>query len=575
MARDQPHPLSDVWTARSMCCSPWKVLWIHSHFWLTPFLLGALRKPVEQQLWKVPVQLGAEREGARFAELRRKKPKQRLCCALAEAYWPQWAHAGGWYIVWCFCAGYQPFAVRDFLLFLSTPSMPLWHGLLIVAIFSVTLVGYLYTINIKFSLLVENGVAMRSALVVALAEKSLRLSSSASADEGSLGNLMSNDTETVFEMQLFLHYLWASSAFVVVVVSLVLNEIGPSGLVGFALLLLAVILQALLGKCVGARKRRMLAETDARTSFFAECIQGIEIIKLCGWEAPFAARLERARRAELKELRCTLVLRALMRTINFLLAPFVGFVTLWVYVALGNTLSLETSFMTLSFFNILRFPLLLIPHAVALLFEGVVSVERIERFLQLPEHDSSREGGGKRGEAVLLDGAVLRIDAETIAWGNADGVEARAAATDARSDFALRNLRLVVPSGGLVGVVGAVGAGKSLLCHACLGEAPALHSSCSDRGGGSGRGVRRAGGDCIAYQAQASLCYFTVTFHANPAHKLTCESCSGEPNSKCDARRERSDGCSTRRVERRITLCRVVGCLPRRGRAPPAGRDCK
>jgi ABC-type multidrug transport system fused ATPase/permease subunit len=515
-ARDRPHPLSGVWTARSICCRSWRVLWILSHFWLTPFLCKALHVPVSRDdIWRVPEQLGAEREGARFAALRRRKPNQRLYRTLAEAYWPQWAHAGMWYIVWCFCAGFQPFAVRDFLLFLSTPSAPLWHGLLIVAIFSASLVGYLYTINIKFSLLVENGVAMRSALVVALAKKSLRLSSAARTDAGSLTNLMSNDTETIFEMQLFLHYLWASSAFVVVVVALVLNEIGPSGLVGFALLLLAVPVQALLGKCVGARKRRMLAETDARTGFFAECLQGIEIVKLCGWEAPFAARLERARRAELQELACTLVLRALMRTINFLLAPFVGFVTLWVYVALGNTLSLETSLMTLSFFNILRFPLLLIPHAVALLFEGVVSIERIERFLLLPEHESAPdegraddgEGDGELDEAVALDGVVLRIDAEAIAWGNADGAEESAAAAGARCNFALRNLRLDVLSGALVGVVGAVGSGKSLLCHACLGEVPARRSG-GGGGGGSGggsSGVRRAGVHrVIAYQAQAS-----------------------------------------------------------------------
>ena len=523
------HPLDEVWTVRSLCCRPWRLLWIHSHFWMTGMLCKAAFTPLEsQQVWDVPQHLRAAYQGERFESLRRRKPQQRLACALIELYWPQWVHAGSHYLIWCCCAGAQPFLVKEFLRFLASPGEEFWYGLILVGIFGLTLVGYLYAINIKFSLLVENGVAMRSGLVVALSEKSLRLGRTASNDEGAVTNIMSNDTEAIFEMQLFLHYLWASVAFVIIVTALIVREIGPAGLVGFALLLLTMPLQASLGKCTGVRKRRMLGHTDARTGFLSEVLHGIEIVKLCAWEDPFAARLELTRRAELRELTCALILRAIMRTTNFLLAPIVGFVTLWAYASFGNELTLETSFMVLSFINILRFPLLLIPHAVALLAEGLVSIQRIESFLVQPEHEHVVVVGGDDDEE--LSGAttrtvVFRIDAATIDWGGGDAPAACAAAAAASSaaavaadspsqeescEFVLRDIRFSVHAGALVGVVGAVGSGKTTLLHACLGE---MRTQVAEKRDAAVDAVQHFGGafpnatgarPIIAFQSQAS-----------------------------------------------------------------------
>ena len=69
----------------------------------------------------------------------------------------------------------------------------------------------------------------------------------------------------------------------------------------------------------------------------------------------------------------------------FIAPPLVGFVTLAVYVALGNELTLATAFSTLSYINIVRFPLLLIPMAFSLLGEGRASFRRLESFLEQEE----------------------------------------------------------------------------------------------------------------------------------------------------------------------------------------------
>ena len=63
-----------------------------------------------------------------------------------------------------------------------------------------------------------------------------------------------------------------------------------------------------------------------------------------------------------------------MRSIVFVAPTLVPFVTLASFSAFGNELTLEKTFLTISFISILRFPLLLIPQSYAYYFE--VSVTR-------------------------------------------------------------------------------------------------------------------------------------------------------------------------------------------------------
>ena len=105
----------------------------------------------------------------------------------------------------------------------------------------------------------------------------LQVSHSESATVGEATNLMSNDCERIYEAQLFLHYMWASPAYVVVVLVLATRSIGPAALVGFGLLVLLLPLQIHLGRSAGKAKRTMLPETDARTELFTQILSGIQV----------------------------------------------------------------------------------------------------------------------------------------------------------------------------------------------------------------------------------------------------------------------------------------------------------
>ena len=78
--------------------------------------------------------------------------------------------------------------------------------------------GYLLFINWKFHSLSRMGCKIRGMLMSALFEKALRLHvCAADTSAGSWTNLVSNDTERLFEAGMFLHYLWLSVFFVMTV----------------------------------------------------------------------------------------------------------------------------------------------------------------------------------------------------------------------------------------------------------------------------------------------------------------------------------------------------------------------
>jgi ABC-type multidrug transport system fused ATPase/permease subunit len=224
-------------------------------------------------------------------------------------------------------------------------------------------------------------------LMAALFEKALRLHSCApSATAGSCTNLVSNDTQRLFECYQFLHYLWLSVTFVFTVVGFLYSIIGPAAFIGFFGLCLMVPLNAFSARSIGAHKRDMLVWMDARTNLISQILNGIQAVKAWGMEAAFAQRIEEMRAQEMHHLGRVNYLTALLRSALFCAPTLVSVITLVCAKWLGQPLSLSVVLETMAYLTVLRFPLLLIPRALALLMEARVSIRRIEAFLLQVRH---------------------------------------------------------------------------------------------------------------------------------------------------------------------------------------------
>jgi len=396
----------------------------------------------------------------------------RLTSLLIHFFWKRWLLAGLSYICWCVCALLQPEIVAWTASYLShdnataTATAPLFNNdnaWTLPLLLFVCGIGYAWSINIKFHILSRLGVQAKAMIQSVLIGKALRLHvNTQTSGIGAWTNLVSNDTEQIAQAMMFLHYLWLSVGFVLIVVVLMVLTVGVAALLGFGILLLLLPLNGMVSSWIGSRKSQMLKETDQRTNLVAQMLQGIEVIKSWGMESAFEERIGCVRSKEMVHLSIIHYMRIFLKTALFAVPTLVAVVTLHVArVWFRHPLNLVICLKTLSYLNILRFPLLLIPYALSLLFEARASIARIETFLDLPECpaveqdgslDSGRGIGDDEKQQIVLDNASL-------SW-----------STLSSSPDILSDISFCANEGELVGVVGPVGCGKTLLLHGLLNE---------------------------------------------------------------------------------------------------------
>ncbi|XP_010191647.1 PREDICTED: canalicular multispecific organic anion transporter 1, partial [Mesitornis unicolor] len=198
---------------------------------------------------------------------------------------------------------------------------------------------------------------------------------------------------------------------------------------------------------------RNMKNKDERMKIMSEILNGIKILKLFAWEPSFEKRVNEIRACELKDLLNFSYLQSIS-TFVFTCAPFlVSLASFAVYVLVdeNNILDAQKAFTAISLFNVLRFPMAMLPLVLSSLVQTNVSTARLERYLGGEDLDTSAIHHNP------IAGSAVRFSDATFAW-EQDG------------NAAIRDVTLDITPGSLVAVVGAVGSGKSSLVSAMLGE---------------------------------------------------------------------------------------------------------
>ncbi|XP_046989234.1 ATP-binding cassette sub-family C member 4-like [Schistocerca americana] len=325
------------------------------------------------------------------------------------------------------------------------------------------------------------GMRVRAACCSLIYRKSLRLSRTALGETaaGQVVNLLSNDVSRFDLVSVFIHHMWAAPLTAIICMYFLYNEIGVAGFVGVAVVFVVVPIQAYTGKLSAIFRRRTAFKTDERVRLTDEIISGIQVIKMYAWEKPFSKMIEAARRAELKVVIKTSYIRGIFMTFNLCTTRLALCCTLITYVMLGSDLTADKVFVVLTYFNILAQTMsMMFVRGVAEIAEALVSVKRLQTFLMNEEyvmntsklsivqngvsHDYDKEEKEEE-EAVIMESVTAK-------W------------VDTLSENTLEDVNLRVHQGQLVGVVGLVGAGKSSLLQALLGELPVKEGICKING---------------------------------------------------------------------------------------------
>uniref|UniRef100_A0A8B9YLC7 Multidrug resistance-associated protein 4-like n=1 Tax=Bos mutus grunniens TaxID=30521 RepID=A0A8B9YLC7_BOSMU len=271
---------------------------------------------------------------------------------------------------------------------------------------------------------------------------------------GQIVNLLSNDVKRFDQVTTFLHYLWVGPLQAIAVTALLYMEIGISCLAGMAILIILLVLQSCFGKLFSSLRSKTTALTDDRIKTMSEVITGIRTIKMYAWEKSFVELITTLRRDEISKILKSSYLRGMNLAIFFAASKIMIFITFIIAVVLNNRITVSQVFLVVMLFETVRFTgTLYFPMAIEKVSEAVVSINRIKDFLLLEE-------------IPLHDHQLLPSDGETIV----DVQDLTAFWDKVTRTPALKGLSFTVRPGELLAVVGPVGAGKSSLLSALLGE---------------------------------------------------------------------------------------------------------
>ncbi|PIL27466.1 ATP-binding cassette transporter [Ganoderma sinense ZZ0214-1] len=373
----------------------------------------------------------------------------------------------------------------------------------------------------------SSGLWVRTGLVGAIFRKSLRLSGRARLEHsvGKITTMISADTVRLEQNIFLIHNLWSAPVQIALGLGLLIRNLGVSALVGLAMLLLGGPVEFILAQVMFAQRLKGVTLTDQRVRMTSEVLSGIRLIKYFAWESFYAHQVSTLREREVHTIRRLVAARALLIGVVTVIPVGATVLSIVTYALTKHALSVATIFSSVQYLAIIQAPLIVFPIVLASAVDALVAIRRIGAFmcaeeLSIPyEINANAESaievhGDFTWEAVHKDVNAINLAAkfeedkknETKDVGKKrknKGNESLPIASDTQAKsspapledivptgdgsdgvkeegkpFELKNIKLKIPKGSFVAIVGRVGSGKAgCLVFPDLSPAPSFLTS--------------------------------------------------------------------------------------------------
>ncbi|XP_068923158.1 ATP-binding cassette sub-family C member 2 [Petaurus breviceps papuanus] len=361
----------------------------------------------------------------------------------------------------------SPQLLKLMISFASDPSTYAWVGYMYSALFFVVALLQSFSLQWYFQSCFVLGMTVRTTIMASIYRKTLTISSNARKQYtiGETVNLMSVDAQRFMDMTNYIHLLWSCPFQIVLSIVFLWMELGPSVLAGLGVMILLIPTNAMLATKSRAIQVENMKNKDKRLKLMNEILSGIKILKYFAWEPSFMEQIQGIRKKELKNLRSFSLLQSIVVFVFNLAPVLVSVVTFTVYVLVdtNNVLDAQKAFTSITLFNLLRFPLAMIPMLISTMLQVSVSTERLEKYLTGSDLDMSNIGQD------VDSGKAIQFHDASFTW-------------DRNIEPAVKNVTLDIKTGQLVAVMGAVGSGKSSLMVTILGEMEPIHGHINIKG---------------------------------------------------------------------------------------------
>lgn len=277
---------------------------------------------------------------------------------------------------------------------------------------------------------------------------------------GEIVNLMSVDAQKLQDGPAYFHMLWSSPFTVIIAVIFLYRILGVAVFAGLLVMILMVPFNMGMARIVMKFYVAQMKTKDVRIKHMNEILNGMKVLKLYAWEEAFENRASDSRTREITELRKAEYLQAFGSLSWNMSSYLVALATFAVYVQISpdNVLDANKAFVSLALFNILRYPMSILQPCIQFFVQALVAMSRLRKYLLLPELDEDNVIFDRHGSHAVS------IRDGKFSWNKND-------------QPSLTDISINIKKSKLVAIVGQVGAGKSSLLSAMLGEMELIEGS--------------------------------------------------------------------------------------------------
>ncbi|XP_028790570.1 ABC transporter C family member 8-like [Neltuma alba] len=324
----------------------------------------------------------------------------------------------------------------------------------------------------------ESGMRMRSALMVAIYNKQLKLSNAARRrhSTGEIVNYIGVDAYRMGEFPWWFHTTWTSVVQLLLSIGVLFGVVGLGALPGLVPILICGFLNMPIAKIIQRCLSEFMVAQDERLRSTSEILNNMKIIKLQSWEEKFKTSVETLRSKEFKWLAKAQFIKA-HGSFIYWMSPLIVSSVIFLGCALLESAPLNagTIFTILATLRSMGDPVRIIPEALSVIIQVMVSFDRLNAFLLDDELSDDVTGRNLMQNSVNS----VEMQAGNFSW-------------DLESMYpTLRDLNVKIEWGQKIAICGPIGAGKSSFIYAILGEIPKIS------------GTVKVGGS-IAYVSQKS-----------------------------------------------------------------------
>ncbi|KAI1319615.1 hypothetical protein EDD11_003608 [Mortierella claussenii] len=421
----------------------------------------------------------------------------------------------------------MPYFLRKLLIYIETPDGPkevaylYVFGMLFSDIFKTVTFGQ----NLYYGRRID--IRLRAMLSAEVYAKSLRRKDmtgivsertrkGARSDTGMITNLMAVDANRIGVVASSIFFLYTCPIEIIIGLVMLYHVLGLSSLVGLLVMCFTFPVQHFAAKKYSRIQEQLMETRDRRVGLMSELLQGIRMIKFFTWETNIQRKIMEVRDQELRRFVRLYIVSTLFNLLWFGSPILVTVMAFTSFTKLEHKeLTPPIAFSSMAIFILLRNPLNILPQMLTDLLEAMVSIKRIESFLNEGEIWKYTTDGLKGDVAVEsalhspnLNGQSTSIHPcssihpvavsavpqalrtiSTIGFTNATfrwhtkttatvpGAQSVTGSGSNTGAFMLKDLTIHFPVGKLSLVCGATGSGKTSLLMALLREMDLISGS--------------------------------------------------------------------------------------------------